>query len=381
MMKYKYWIFLLAVLLLAACSGDGDSGQPGSVPDIPGTPDNPSKPSVTGSPLHLSGLTRSELTADDVHSAGDATKGSKNELSPIQIFLTTGTGQSEGEFIYDDTEATPVWRSTIGVKETNNFIYGFAPATAALSTISTLTSEANDYSAGARLSLQNLKATGADDICVIVGVQHGTSPVTAPDWTPRLGAFGFTKGANNYVSLLLDHLFARIDFNFKIGQKYSELRSIRIKQVELVSTVRVTGLTVTLHATADGTHPILNESDDIKYTTETVQDGIRGVLYDYSTDTANPTGKELSLSGTEIPGFFAPLTSVAQNLTLVCIYDVYNLKGTRVRENCTATNKLAAISGAERGKKWTVNLTVEPTYLYQLSDDELNNPTIVVDSE
>ena len=376
MMKYKYWIFLLVVLLLAACSGDGDSGQPGSVPDIPGTPDNPSKPSVTGSPLHLSGLTRSEL----IHSAGDATKGSKNELSPIQIFLTTGTGQSEGEFIYDDTEATPVWRSTIGVKEPNNFIYGFAPATAALSTISTLTSEANDYSAGARLSLQNLKATGADDICVIVGVQHGTSPVTAPDWTQRLGAFGFTKGANNYVSLLLDHLFARIDFKFKIGQKYSELRSIRIKQVELVSTVRVTGLTVTLHGKADGTHPILNESEDIKYTTETVQDGIRGVLYDYSTDTANPTGKELGLIGTEIPGFFAPLTSVAQNLTLVCIYDVYNLKGTRVRENCTATNKLAAIDGAERGKKWTVNLTVEPTYLYQLSDDELNNPSIIIEN-
>lgn len=379
MMRYKYWIFLLAVLLLAACSGDGDTGQQSGVPVVPGTPDNPSNPSVTDSPLHLSGLTRSELTADDVHSAGDDEKGSNSELSPIQIFLTTGTGQSEGEFIYDDTEATPVWRSTIGVKETNNFIYGFAPATAALSTISTLTSEASDYSAGARLSLQNLKATGADDICVIVGVQHYIEPpVTTPVWTQRLGAFGFTKGANNYVSLLLDHLFARIDFNFKIGQKYSELRSIRIKQVELVSTVRVTGLTVTLHGKADGTHPILNESDDIKYTTETVQDGIRGVLYDYSTDTDNPTGKELGLIGTEIPGFFAPLTTVAENLTLVCIYDVYNLKGTRVRENCTATNKLAAISGAERGKKWTVNLTVEPTYLYQLSDDELNNPSIII---
>ena len=380
MMRYKYWIFLLAVLLLAACSGDGDTGQQSGVPVVPGTPDNPSKPSVTDSPLHLSGLTRSELTADDVHSAGDDEKGSNNELSPIQIFLTTGTRQSEGQFIYDDTEATPVWNSTIGVKETYNFIYGFAPATAAFSTISTLTTGASDYSAGARLSLQNLKATGADDICVIVGVQHGTSSVTTPDWTQRLGAFGFTKGANNYVSILLDHLFARIDFNFKIGQKYNEMRSVKIKQVELVSTVSVTGLTVTLHGSDGGTHPILNESEDIKYTTETVQNGIRGVLYDYSTDTDDPMGKELSLNGTKIPGFFAPLTTVAQNLTLVCIYDVYNKKGTRVRENCTATNKLAAFDGAERGKKWTVNLTVEPTYLYQLSDDELNNPSIIIDN-
>jgi hypothetical protein len=35
----------------------------------------------------------------------------------------------------------------------------------------------------------------------------------------------------------------------------------------------------------------------------------------------------------------------------------------------------------KRGKKTSLSLTVEPTYLYQLSDDELNNPTIKVKSE
>ena len=366
-MKYTIWLFLLAVLAFASCSED-DSGQ---------------RDDVQESPLHLSGVTRSELTADEIHPAGDASKGSKNELSPIQIFLTTGTRQTEGQFIYDDTETTPVWKSTIGVKETYNYIYGFAPASTASATLTTITEGASDYSDGAQLSLQNLKATGGDDLCVIVGVAHdGTSPITNPDWLKRLGAFGFTKGANNYVSILLDHLFARIDFKFKIGEKYSELRAVKIKRVELLSSVNVTGLTVTLHGqnTNEGVHPIRNE-EDVKYTVEAVADAIRGVLYDYSTDTDNPEGKELDLDGKDIPGFFAPLSSVAENLSLVCTYDVYNKIGTRVRENCTATNKLAAISGAGRGKKWTINLTVEPTYLYQLSDDELDNPTIVVKSE
>ena len=353
----KIWLFLLAVLVLAACSEE-DSVQSDGVQD---------------SPLRLSGTTRSDLLTD-VHTAA-----SEQELSPIQFFLTTGTRLTEGQFIYD---AATGWSSTIGVKETDNFIYGFAPASAASATLTTITGDASDYSEGARLTLSNLKATGGDDICVIVGVEHGTSPVTNPDWSKRLGAFGFKKGANNYVSILLDHLFARIDFKFKIGEKYSELRAIKIKRVELLSSVKVTGMTVTLHGqeTNAGTNPVRSE-EDIKYTTETMTDAIRGVLSDYSTDTDNPEGIELNLAGKDVPGFFAPLTSVADNLLLVCTYDVYNKIGTRVRENCTATNKLAAISGAGRGKKWTVNLTVEPTYLYQLSDDELNNPTIVVKSE
>jgi hypothetical protein len=49
-----------------------------------------------------------------------------------------------------------------------------------------------------------------------------------------------------------------------------------------------------------------------------------------------------------------------------------------VRENCVAVNSLAGIdlSTVTRGKKTTLTLTVEPTYLYQLSDDELDNPGI-----
>ena len=68
-------------------------------------------------------------------------------------------------------------------------------------------------------------------------------------------------------------------------------------------------------------------------------------------------------------------------------YDVYvidnNKIGSRVREDCVAVNDLSVLTGLAsltRGKRTTINLTVEPTYLYQLSDDEIDNPGIKVSS-
>jgi hypothetical protein len=388
-MRYKYWIFLLAVLLLAACSGDGDSGQPGSVPDIPsptpGNPDNPSKPDVTDSPLQLISLTRAALPGG-VHMAGDDTKGNEKELSPIQIFLTgeTGNNKREGQIIYDEDEKK--WTSSIGVKDDPTCLYGFAPATVASCTINPLDGKTS-YLDGAKLTLSNINSVTGDDLCAIVGVQHRENAITNPDWTTAdgfLGVFSFNKKSNNYISLLLDHLYGRIDFKFYVGEEYSQWRIIKVKKVELLSTTKVTGLTVNLMANK-GNHPIAD--DGIKYEYSTVAAGVTGVLYDSSTDT-DTNGKQLQTVNGDavvIPGFFAPVSKEVSGLSLVCTYDVYTIVnnniGTRVRENCTATNKLQLIPNVQRGKKWTVNLTVEPTYLYQLSDDELDNPTVIVSSQ
>lgn len=387
-MRYKYWIFLLAVLLLAACSGDGDSGQPGSVPDIPGpspvNPDNPSNPGVTDSPLQLISLTRAALPG--VHMAGDDKEGNEKELSPIQIFLTgeTGNNKREGQIIYDEDEKK--WTSSIGVKDAPTCLYGFAPATVASCTINPLDGKTS-YLDGAKLTLSNINSVTGDDLCAIVGVQHSENAITNPDWTTAdgfLGVFSFNKKSNNYISLLLDHLYGRIDFKFYVGEEYSQWRIIKVKKVELLSKTKVTGLTVNLKANK-GNHPIAD--DGIKYEYSTVAAGVTGVLYDSSTDT-DTNGKQLQTVNGDavvIPGFFAPVSKEVSGLSLVCTYDVYtivnNRIGTRVRENCTATNKLQLIPNVQRGKVWTVNLTVEPTYLYQLSDDELDNPTIIVSSQ
>ena len=54
-----------------------------------------------------------------------------------------------------------------------------------------------------------------------------------------------------------------------------------------------------------------------------------------------------------------------------------------IREGCVADNKIdpTVIPGfneIQAGDVFTVNLTIEPDYLYQLSDPDLDNPTIKI---
>lgn len=377
-MRYKSWLFLLAALLLAACSKDSD--QTGGSPVVVPTDPVP-VPETPESPLRLVSATRAGDT-----SVSDAA-GDYDTYSPIQIFLVSGTEASaisqkrEGLFSYDAEATVPKWTSSIGLKDAHNCIYGFSPATAASCSISPLSG--SSYQNGAVLTMTNLSAASGSDLCVVVGVSHGsTAAETAA--VPERGKFYFQKSSDNYVSLLLDHVMARIDFNIKIGEEYSKRRFIKIKKLELTSSYNLTGVTVRLSA----------DATDVSYTTEPVAaDGSAptGTLYDFTTDGSSSSGKDLSVGGTVFPGFFAPDDSklIARGLSLICTYDVYaydainNKIGTRVREDCVAVNSLSRITGLSsltRGKRTTINLTVEPTYLYQLSDDELDNPTISIDN-
>ena len=309
---------------------------------------------MSESSLQLLSVTRAST---DVSNAGE-------DQSPIQIFLMSGTDKTEGNFIYNSS--TDQWTSTIGVKEDENYIFGFSPASAATGTIRPLTSGATDYSGGAVMTLSDLNAVGGDDLCVVVGV----SPTSE---TLDFGSFAFMKqGSVNYVCLLLDHLYSAIRFNIKIGSKYGELRDIRLKKMELQSLKTVSQAVVTLTANAAGTNPITNVSFTSTNASQT------NAVYDYGTDATTTTGLLLTADGTSFTSYCAPITGIENNLKLVCTYDVYNKKGTKVRENCTAENSLTGLTGLTivRGTKSVINLTVEPTYLYQLSDDELDNPGI-----
>lgn len=336
----KIWYILIAALVLAACSEDSEQRED------------------TASPLYLTHVTRA---SSDI-SISDADE----EQAPIQVFIASGSKQTEGQFVYDAGK----WTSTIGVKETMNYIYGFSPATVAFGEISMLPG-ATDYSGGAVLTLSNLSAVTGDDVCVVVGVEKSQNPVT-----PNFGTFQFKKEDPNYVCLLLDHVYAGVDFKFKIGKEYHEMREIRLKKMELQAVKTVKKAIVTVKANTTDTNPITS----INYETENNSE--QAPIYDYEADTRpeNSRGMLLTEDGVTILGCFAPDKTIANSLVLTCTYDVYNKKGTCVRENCTAINDLSGMSEdtVERGKKSKIVLTIEPTYLYALSDDELNNPTITI---
>lgn len=66
------------------------------------------------------------------------------------------------------------------------------------------------------------------------------------------------------------------------------------------------------------------------------------------------------------------------DLYLVSTYDVYDKKGNLTRENCTATNKLpSSKTNIGIGVQDSITLTVNPSYLYVLSDPD-QDPKVVI---
>ena len=89
-------------------------------------------------------------------------------------------------------------------------------------------------------------------------------------------------------------------------------------------------------------------------------------------------------------GHFMP-NSVSK-LILTSVYDVYDTNitpehpnGNLIRKDSRATNTLSISqlfkgqTESVRGWKYELMLTINPTYLYMMSDPDLNNPTVTVE--
>ena len=318
----------------------------------------------------MSGL----LTAcsnDDVHEKGDdlqlvaftrtgdpSPETVTKDYSPVKLFLwSESAGIEGGNFTYFESENT--WKSNVEVNSGRNYaIYGYAPATAATGTLS------NASLTGATLTLTNVAAVTAKDVCVVIGVQQLDALTDAKNIV--MGKFGFQgKSQDNYVNLLMDHVLAAVRFEMTIDANYAQLRKIKLKKMELMSTKgSLDNITVTLTANNSGTNPISN----VEYGGLTTT-GSRAVFFD---ETA---GVELnSNEATAATCCFAP--GASNDLSLITTYELYDRYGNDIGER-TATNKLPNMN-ATRGQRVVVKLTVAPTYLGVLSDKDLDNPTIKI---
>ena len=78
------------------------------------------------------------------------------------------------------------------------------------------------------------------------------------------------------------------------------------------------------------------------------------------------------------------------NFVLRTTYDVYDTnvttahpEGNLIRKDCVAENKIntnliAELTQLRAGELFTVNLLIKPTFLYMLSEPDLDNPTITI---
>ena len=281
------------------------------------------------------------------------------------------------------------WRTDLdNIASADYYLYGYIPHQTAINYSITDYNGANGaYSTGAIMTLQNVPTVMPNDLCVVIGAKHGYDREHDGnnDGTNRLrmGDFGFTSASSNtgnYVFLLFDHLYAALKVNMSIYADYAKLRTIKLKSLQLstqagdVTTKKRTDITIKLRATDGSVNPI----EDITYDQPATYPAIEGGLEFWS----NSAGTALTTAPQPFIGHFMPLGIT--RLSLTSKYDVYDTKGNLIRKNCKVTNSVllsALFSGqtqTERGKRYTINMTIQPTYLYMLSEPDLDNPTVVV---
>ena len=318
-----------AAMLLTACSAD-ENAEPDAL--------------LSDAPVQMVGLTRA--------ASSDAA------LGDIKVILAYGSTTTEGLFQYSDESA---WSTQLKLKSGSRTyqMYGYMPDDGLLS--SSLSYVSDDE---AVLRLQGLQPITEQDYCILTGIRQTDD---AEDKTAATrGNFSFLYASNrqNYINLFFDHLLSHVEFRMKVGTDYNTVRSIRIKRMKL---------------------KIANASQVAADITLTDEVGISSVGYSVTeTDecllTIKNEEQNLTTLATAVGGaYLIPAPSLLGNLLLVTEYDVYDKQGNKIAER-TATNKLAEpLNELQRGEDRTLLITVEPSYLYVLSDADLDNPPFVVE--
>ena len=325
-------------------------------------------------------------------------------IQPIGIAFTqngvdptigTGTAESPKPMIGSFFKSSDKWRTDLemeNIGEGTYQLYGYIPHQTAINYSITDYDGAEgpngangEYSEGAIMTLQNVPTVMPNDLCVVIGAKHGTD--REHDSGLRKGDFSFTakQGTENkdYVFLLFDHLYAALRIRMKVHADYDVLRTIKLKSLELntqageTKTTKKTTITIKLKANDGSVSPIEEQELTFTPTGEEIDGGLEFWSSTY--------GEQLTTDFKPFIGHFMP--SGITKLILTSTYDVYDTKGNLIRQNCKATNTmvlkdlLTDQSETERGKRYTINMTIKPTYLYMLSEPDLDNPTVVVNGQ
>jgi len=346
--RYIDILAVAAIALLSACSSDNPEAQTDTTVNEP-----------VGKEVQLmsyaSPFTDQELSHRAAPTGFTDYTPDKTKTTNMGVYMLLEGAPEEKRITYNPN--TNKWNAYFEVTADNTYtVYGYMPKTGEMeSSLTSITADA------ATLTISNMKPVTTDDICIITGVKD-----TDDGLKEGLFSWYTTVGVKTYkISLLMDHLYAAAQFRLKIDAEYAALRTIKLKTMTLSTNKGSVDATVSLTHNTTGASPI---TGSITYSLS----GTNGAAEIFSSEEGTALDKTTPLS---VNAYFAP--GLSDNLTLVSTYDVYDRKGNLIRQNRTATNKLPDLS-AVRGQRVLLNMTVNPTYLYVLSDPDLDNPTITI---
>ena len=355
MKKKNVDILLIAVaVLLNACSSDDSGAQTDSM-------DHASTGKTVQLVSYISPLVEKELSHRAAPTGFSPYTPDPDKTTTMGIYMLL---QSDWDFPEEKrityNTGTGKWNASFEVEAGKTYsVYGYMPKVGGVN--SSLTAVTSD---GATLSITGIKPVTTDDICIITGVKDTDEGLKEGllSWKWPISS----EDENYKIHILMDHLYAAAQFRLKIDAEYAALRTIKLKTMTLSTNKGSVDATVTLKHNTTGASPVSRATYTVSDGSDAVVvfDDDQGIALDVTTPLA-------------INACFAPTLSA--NLTMITTYDVYDRKGDLIRQNCTATNKLPNLE-AVRGQRVQLNMTVNPTYLYVLSDPDLDTPTIKIEN-
>jgi hypothetical protein len=346
--RYIDILAVAAIALLSACSSDNPEAQTVTTVNEP-----------VGKEVQLMSYASPFTDQELSHRAAPAgfTAYTPDKTTNMGVYMLLEGAPEEKRITYNPN--TNKWNAYFEVEKNKTFtVYGYMPQTGDMSSTLAKTDAGADT-----LTISNMKPVTTDDICIITGVKD-------TDLGLKEGQFSWStpmEEVETYkISLLMDHLYAAAQFRLKIDADYASLRTIKLKTMTLSTNKGGVNATVTLTHNETGASPI----SDISYSAS----GSNDAVVIFNDDEGTALDKTMPLV---INAYFAP--TLSSNLTLISTYDVYDRKGNLICQNSTATNKLPDLD-AYRGQRVQVNLTVNPSYVYVLSEEDLDNPTVKVDN-
>ena len=350
--KYIGILLMATAMLLSACSSDNPEAQTVTTVNEP-------VGKVVQLMSYASPFTDQELSHRAAPAGFTAYTPDKNTNMGVYMLLPDEWASPQEERITYNT-STSKWNAYFEVTADKKYtVYGYVPKTGKMgSTLAKSTADA------ATLTITGIKPVTTDDICIITGVKDTDDGLKEGNFNWKWPISTSTEDESYKIHILMDHLYAAAQFRLKIDADYASLRTIKLKTMKLRTNKDSVNATIALTHNDTGASPISSVTYDASGSSDSI------VIFNNDEGVALDKTKLLTINS-----YFAP--TLSDNLTLVSTYDVYDSKGNLIRQNCTATNKLPDLE-ANRGQRVLVNLTVNPTYAYVMSDPDMPNPTITI---
>ena len=281
----------------------------------------------------------------------------------------------QGFATYSYSNGAGTWTSNVYLAKQQYNVYGYMPHNGEANSIQPdLGSETDPSTFAMKWTGQPTFAT-MPVLASVGAAKHSGSSSSVAD-----GSFEVDVdlvGKEEKINFRMNHLLAKLNLRFYLHEPYADKRQIKVTQVTLSGGLGVADrYDITCSYDANGALT----------TTYAPMQGApaTGNTYPYK----DPAGLLLTttkqLFGTY---YFVPdaVNRSSNLMTLTVTYNVYDQKGKPTREHQTATNARIALhkvnnvaQATQVAHAYTVSVQVVPSYLYVLSDGDMQNPYIVL---